>query len=187
MRPFLIKLVSVLLLTTLSVPILAEKSTEEARLIRKAFLDIRHVPPSPGELDWYLIYNTNSYQAAIQWLVSQTNTFYLKDYLLSKEYKQSAPVKLTQETLDSIIKYQCGNLNVTSEQADILLVKLAVVCGEDNITDTIDYIAVCLIARPTNVQEINMLMKIYKDQSTEVDGYLAVLKNLKTHKDFVLN
>lgn len=174
-----------LLFTVLSVPILAEKTTEEARLIRRAFLDIKRVPPTPEELTWYLCYNSNPYQTAIDWLLSSDST--LKPYFLSTKYKLSKPTKLDSNMLELIIKYQAGNLNTTIEQADKMLVKISIACGEDNITDTIDYLSFCLIARVTNTSEINLLQKLFRTYTKEEDGYLAVLQELKQHKEFLFN
>lgn len=188
MRPFLSKLVSVILLVGIfSVTILAEKSTEEARLIRKAFLDIKRVPPTPDELNWYLCYNSKPYETAINWLVSNTKNLNLKEYLLSEEYKISSPYKLDDEMQNLIIKYQCGNLNLSNKEADKALIKLSILCGEGSTIDTIDYMASCLMARPTTTKEINVLLKLFKEQNTEEAGYLAVLNVLKTYKDFVFN
>ena len=174
-----------LLFTVLSVPILAEKTTEEARLIRRAFLDIKRVPPTPEELTWYLCYNFNPYQTAIDWLLSSDST--MKPYFLSTKYKLSKPTKLDSNILELIIKYQAGNLNTTNEQADKMLVKISIACGEDNITDTIDYLSFCLIARVTNTSEINLLQKLFRTYTKEEDGYLAVLQELKQHKEFLFN
>lgn len=188
MRPFFQKLVSVIaIIVGLSVTILAQKSTQESRLIRKAFLDIKRVPPTPGELTWYLSYNVHPYEAAINWLTAQTKTNKLKEYFLSEEYKQAKPVKLDKQTQDLIIKYQSGDINVSSSEADKKLIKLAIICGEENVTDTIDFMSICLIARSTNVQEINSLLKIFKEHPKEENGYLAVLQELKQHKEFIFN
>ncbi len=188
MRPFLIKLVSVILLVaTFSVTILAQKSTEEARLIRKAFLDIKRVPPTPDELNWYLCYNSNPYETAVNWLVSDTKNLNLKEYLLSEEYKLSSPYQLDKETQNAIIKYQCGNLNLSIKEAEKLLVQISTSCGEGSVIDSIDHMSACLMSRPTTTKEINSLLKIFKEQATEEAGYLAVLNVLKSYKDFIFN
>jgi len=183
MRPFLIKLVSVILIFRISsVGFSVENSIREARLIRRLFLDIRKVPPSPEELNWYLCYNPEPYKAAVDWIVSQTGVS--KEYLLSEEYKQKYPTKLDQSMLDFIIKYQCGNSQLSIEESNKLLIKLSIIEGEDNVTDVFDYMAFCLISRATNVQETNELLKIYKQYSKEEDGYYAVLQQLKTYSDY---
>ena len=183
MRPFLTKLVSVwILFLSLNATFSAENSLQESRMIRRLFLDTRHVPPSPGELNWYLCYNHKPYQAAVDWISSQTGVS--KEYLLSEDYIQMYPSKLDQDTLDFIIKYQCGNINLPIDKADKLLVKLSIIGGEDNETDIIDYMALCLMARSTNVKETNELLKLYKQYPKEEDGYYAVLQQLKTYSDY---
>lgn len=186
MRPFLLKLVSAILLITVStVSVLADKSTEEARLIRKAFLDIKHVPPTPAELTWYLCYNSKPYEAAVKWLIPSDSL--LQKYFLSEQYKRSSPNKLDLSVLDFIIKYQAGDTNSNIDKASKLLVQIAIVCGEDNTTDIIDYLSLCLIARSTNIDEINHLLKVFRNFAREEDGYIAVLNELKQHKEFIFN
>lgn len=183
MRPFLIKLVSVILIFgALNLGFSIENSTQESRMIRRLFLDVKHVPPSPGELNWYLCYNHEPYKAAVEWIVAQTGAS--KEYLLSEEYRQKYPTKLDQSVLDFIVKYQCGNIKLSIQEADKLLIKLSIVGGEDNVTDVFDYMAFCLIARATNVQETNELLKTYRQYPKEEDGYYAVLQQLKTYSDY---
>jgi hypothetical protein len=186
MRPFLIKLVSVLLISLcLNVLAIEEKNAkEEARLIRKLFLDIKRVPPTPNELDWYLTYNPKPYNTAVDWIIGNTNTQLTKEFLLSENYKKAPLEYLSQPMLDYIIKYQSGSINTTIDQANKQLVKVSIAGGEDNVTDTIDYMSVCLTARSTDVKEINELTKIFKSRSSEEEGYLAVLDEIKTYKDY---
>lgn len=183
MRPFLIKLVSVLtMFLSLNLTFSAESSIKESRMIRRLFLDIKQVPPTPEELNWYLCYNHEPYQAAVDWIVAQTGAS--KEHLMSNEYKQTFPNKLDQSVLDLIIRYQSGNIKLSVEEADKLLVKISIAGGEDNTTDVIDYMASCLMARSTNVKETNELIKIYKQYPKEEDGYLAVLQQMKTYSDY---
>jgi hypothetical protein len=158
-----------------------EKIKEDQRLIRRVFLDIKCVPPSPAELNWYLCYNHDPYLAAINWC---TEDISLRKYLMSDKYKQIPPVKLNQKMLDLIIKYQCGNVNLTTQEADVLLIELATKEGLNDVVDTIDHMAICLMARSTNTTEINELLKIFKTQPNEKNGYLAVLNQLKTYTDY---
>lgn len=183
MRPFLIKLVSILLiLISLDVTFFAKNLLQESRMIRRLFLDTKQIPPTPDELNWYLCFNPKPYQAAVNWIVDQTGAS--KEYLLSEEYTQSFPSKIDQSLLDFIIKYQCGNTKLTVEEADKLLIKVAIAGGEDNTTDVIDYMSFCLMARSTNIRETNELLKIYKQYPKEEDGYYAVLQQMKTYSDY---
>ena len=184
MRPFVTKLVSALIIfIAFTATFSSENSRVESRLIRRLFLDVRNVPPSPAELNWYLCYNHEPYKTAVEWISSQNQIS--KDYFLSDEYKQKFPTKLDQSTLDLIVKYQGGNINVTNKEADKLLVKVSIAGGEENTTDVIDYMSSCLMARSTNVQETNELLKIYKQYLKEEDGYLAVLDKMKTYSDYM--
>lgn len=186
MRPFFCKLVScILLVSFFNYELAGDNSTMEARMIRRVFLDVKKVPPSPAELEWYLIYNTKSYEKAVDWIVNSTNNYtLLKTYLLSDKYKQKESIKMDQLMLDNIIKYQSGNLNNSLDEASTILVRNAISCGEDNTVDTIDYISTCLMARPTRTQEINELLQIFRGYPNDKDGYLAVLDKIKTYPDF---
>jgi hypothetical protein len=164
----------------------------EAQLIRRVYLDVLGIPPSPKELDWYLSYNNNSYETAVKWVVKQPGAYYnsLEDteminHLCSPEYRNKPQIKIIPFQLELIVKYQCGNMSLSIDDADIKLTASAIGVGEGNVLDTIDYISECLTGRLTYTEEANSLLQVYKKYPSESEGYLAVLKEIKTFKDFL--
>ena len=45
-----------------------EPFQREIRLIRRAYLDVTELLPSPEEMDWYVVYNRNGYALAVEYL-----------------------------------------------------------------------------------------------------------------------
>ena len=156
-------------------------SLSEARLIRKVYLDFLKCPPTPTELEWFLVYNINSYEVAVDWICSSSSNSNLKEYLLSDRYK-SQTTKLNKEEIENIIRYQCGK---KTGNVDLLFITLAMKAGEDNPLSSIDYMATCLMSRETTTSEANYYLGIYRKHQTPIDGYLAVLKELKQNQEVI--
>jgi hypothetical protein len=171
---------SLFLLLTL---FLCASSTRESHLIRRAYLDILGVPPSLKEMEWYTVYNPEPYASAVGWLTNSQEKGGYKDILLSDEYKSKPPSKLSAVELETLIKYQSGNLKLSIEEACLKIVSDARTVGEDSPTDVIDYIAECLMNRSTTLEEINFLLNVYKKYPSEDEGYLKVLEEILKFKD----
>lgn len=157
---------------------------DDSRLIRRAFLDILGAPPTIEEIEWYTTYNTNDgYKLAVDWLLTRVNHIELQEKFLSAEYKTAEQTPLPDKLLSKIIRYQAGAPFVSDDQAIIQLAKLGIKT-EQTPTDTIDMFALCLMARVTHVEEINLLMKVFKSYKNELDGYCEVIRLMKDFKDF---
>ena len=163
-------------------------SVKIVRTIRRAFLDIKGVPPTIKEIEWYTGYNKDSYEAALDDLLNvklkSDLIFYVKKYYLSPSYTDVPPVKISKEQLDKIILYQSGY-----KEGSLLKAKLKIVTDalavEEGGADAIDYIAEALMGRVSHIEEANALLKIRKKYSKEEDGLLAVLEEILTFKDFL--
>jgi len=163
---------------------------KETQLIRRAYLDVLNVPPSVKELEWYQVYNTNGYEVAVDTILSRPPNFLIpslkntiRDFLLSLKYRTKEPVLLTLEQRDFIVKYQSGG-RTNIEDADKQLILNAIASNEPGVMEPMDYLAECLLGRDTTAVEATHLNKILKRYPSEEEGYLEVLKEIKTFKDF---
>jgi hypothetical protein len=167
---------------------------KDYQLIRRAFLEILNVPPTPSELEWYIVYNEDSYKTAVEWIVNQTkikktiyiDDFSLKDYLNSDYFKTKEFSILDDKVLNFIVCYQTGNSLNNINSANLDMIELAIKFGEGDVLGTIDYMSLCLISRVTNVNEANKYLKIFKQYPSEQEGYQAVLNAIKITEDFIL-
>ena len=165
----------------------------ETSLIRRLYLDLLNVPPTPHELDWLLIYHpNNSFETAVCWILSKPELFSAESdkeaceqYLLSDVYKNKAKQKLTPETLKRIIEYQIGYNIVGIKDPETMLIEMSIGWGGEDIIEVIDYMCICLMSRSTNIDEANKLIKIFKNQPHQFLGYKAVLIEIKTFEDFL--
>lgn len=163
---------------------------KDSRLIRKMFLDVLGVPPTPPELDWYLVYNSNSYIKAVETVTDKyasplKNLLYT--VLISSSYKESGRVLLSNDEKEMIIKYQSGMKNFSLTEAENRLVELSII-NRDNgevVTEPLDFLATNLMARNTTLEEENFLSKIVKKYPSEKEGYLKALKIMETYEDFL--
>lgn len=180
-------IVSILFLLIGTSSIGTNNSLKESRLIRRLYLDLLFYPPTPEELDWFLVYNTsNSYEVAVNWILSLPGIIgedidkdQYKIYLFSANYKNKLPIKLTPKEVDFLIKYQSGKKQCSIEIASQYFIKYAIQWKGSNPLDVIDYMALCLMAEETTVEEANKLLGIFRKYPVENEGYLAVLEELK--------
>lgn len=154
-------------------------------LIRRAYLDVLNVVPTIEEIDWYIVYNKNSYQLAVDYLLSRDIKSWNIDnqvgkiLLTSKEYKLMPLRPLSKDTLDRCIMYVVGDLKTenTSQSVDKSiekLLKLSEIVSSDTL-DRIDYICSCLMSRTTTVAEANTLLAVFRSKTTEQDAWTAVI------------
>ena len=161
-------------------------STKLAREIRKLFLDIRGVPPSIKELEWYTSYALRGYETALDDLLNvkekNDRIFYLKEYYLSKEYREQPSAKIEKSTLEKIIFWQSGIREGPIFKAKRKMVSDSLAIESDG-GDAIDYIAENLMGRITNLEEANLLLNIRKKYPSDEEGLLAVIEAVLTFKD----
>lgn len=157
---------------------------DDARLIRRLYIDTIKMPPTVEEIEWYTTYNKdNGYELAVDWVLTKSSDIKFKSYYLSSAYRQKTPTLIEQDTLNNIIKYQVGNLTLSDERAVDLLIK----CGEDiynSPLDIIDYFAMCMMSRVTHLDEANVLLRSFRSSKTELEGYRQVINTMKTFRDY---
>ena len=157
---------------------------DDSRLIRRLYLDTIKMPPTIEEIDWYTTYNkAKGYEMAVDWVLSQVGDDRVRGYYLSNAYRTKPEVEISADVLDNIIKYQVGNLKLTDNQAVEELIK----CGEDQYSSTldmIDYFAMCMMSRPTHIDEANLLLRVFRASKTETQGYKDTINIMKHFKDY---
>jgi hypothetical protein len=162
-------------------------------IIKRAFLDTIEKIPTIEEIEWYLVYNNNGYELAVDWLITNKNykwnipKEYAKILLLSKEYHHLPKMVLNQLQVRKNLLYVVGMDEDPTienvEHAKLRLVKMAIECGGTE-TEIMDYMANCLMCRSTNLEENNVLSKIIKESSKdENDTWLDVLNTILEFED----
>lgn len=162
-------------------------------IIKRAFLDTIEKIPTQAEIEWYLVYNKNGYELAVDWLITNKNykwnipKEYAKILLLSKEYHHLPKMLLNQLQIRKNLLYVVGMNEIPTienvEIAKLSLVKMAIECGGTE-TEVMDYMANSLMCRATNLEENNILSKIIKESSkSENDTWLDVLNTILEFED----
>lgn len=140
----------------------------EIMLIRRAYLDVAGVVPTVEEIDWFVVYNKDGYEKAIDHLFKKYNTKLIKDYLLSDGYKNQSLRALSIEELNKSLVYVVGGqMKDIITEKDVMeakqkLIDQALKCS-DNTDDAIDYMCNALMSRFSNVQENNLLSRKFRD------------------------
>ena len=166
---------------------------DESFLIKRAYLDTIEKIPTQSEIEWYLVYNKNGYELAVDWLIMNKNykwnipKEYAKILLLSKDYLHLPKMKLNQLQIRKNLLYVVGmNQEPTVENVEIAklsLVKMAIESGGSE-TEIMDYMANSLMCRSTNLEENNSLSKIIRESSkNENDTWLEVLNAILEFED----
>lgn len=190
MRAFLFL---VLVFLTMSGGITSANSDQfkEIRLIRRAYLDVTGVLPTTEEMDWYVVYNTNGYQLAVDHLTSHYNTCLTRKHMMSSEYVSSTPVMISIVQLKRSVLYLAGmlrnDIDVEQEfsQGKQCLINQALACTT-SVDDAIDYICNMLMSRVSTAQENNMLVRKLRDVealSNEQRAWTAVIDEILCLQD----
>lgn len=167
---------------------------KETRLIRKVYLEVLNLPPTPIEMEWYLVYNKDSYFTALNHVIKERSkreagypTIKMKSYYETDLFKNKTPEKLPKEVLHFIIKYQVGGVNDTLESCINKMIDNAMVVADNHPVDGFDYLSECLMNRTLSMKEANDLLKEYRKYSSEREGYQAVFNKLIEFEDFLFN
>jgi hypothetical protein len=166
---------------------------DESFIIKRAYLDTIEVIPTQTEIEWYLVYNKNGYEIAVDWLLTNKKykwnipKEYAKILLLSKEYQHLPKMLLNQLQIRKNLLYVVGmDQEPTIENVEIAklsLVKMAIESGGTE-TEIMDYMANSLMCRSTNLEENNIISKIIRESSkNENDTWLEVLNTILQFED----
>jgi len=147
------------------------KQLQEIALIRRAYLDVTGLIPTTEEVDWYVVYNNNGYEMAVDHLLKKYPTTYTKAQLMSEVYIQQPPMMIPVDTLRRSLLYIVG-IKVEGQVADTAytqgkqrLIQFALQ-STDSTSDAIDYMCEAMMSRTTSVVEANMLNRRFNDICT---------------------
>lgn len=189
MRMLLFSLLVLQYLITGTCSAIAGEKIKDEYLIRRAYLDVLNVVPTIEEIDWYVVYNTtNSYQLAVDFLLSRENKKWNIDnqigrvLLMSEAYKNMPLRALPKETIEKCVMYVVGDLknNYTQENVNNSikkLIELSEKTSNDQL-DRIDYICNCLMSRTTTLEEANSLLTIFKNEKNEQVAWYKVVNRI---------
>lgn len=157
----------------------------EIRMIRRAYLDVTGLLPTPEEIDWYVVYNKNGYEMAVDYLTKKAAPELSKETLLSKEYTEAEDTLLDRTVLEKSIIYLTGFWKGTLsdelyETALQKFIKDALLVGDDNVSNAIDYMVNLLTCRPSSATEENELLKIFNKVSLK-ENELSAWKTVLLH------
>ena len=171
-------------------------ANDSSSLIRRAYIDVLGVPPTVVEMDWLLVYNKGkSYEIAVDYVINNPKCKWnipkhlAKMLLLSKNYKEQPKIPMLPEQIYKNVFYLTGldiNLPCTEENIKSAFYKLINIATEicDGETETIDYLATCIMGRGTKLDEINHLTKIIKNSTkSETDTWYDVSQEIMKFPD----
>lgn len=152
-------------------------ANQDSRNIRRLYLEVLNTSPTPEEIDWYCIYNKDSYRAAVEYVVSfksnrinpkfrLKNKYELYNFLLKDEFLLDSKKPNSGKTIEGIVRYASGLKDASLEECKIKLCKDSLNVSE-NYIDAADYIAMWLMSRTTNLEEANRLNNIVKESKAE--------------------
>ena len=165
----------------------------ESFLIKRAFLDTIKIPPTPEEIEWFCVYENDSYESAVNWLInhkdfnwplSKTDS---KIILNSIEYKTFYRIPMSKIEIEKIILYLNGFGKDTEPNPNNIklaydkMIESALKCSF-NEDETIDYIANLLMCRSTTAKELNSLKELYKKTNSwkEIIDHILQIDDAKT-------
>lgn len=164
----------------------ADNVLSTSQLIRRAYLEYLQIPPTPAELEWYIVYNKNqSLIKAAEWVAQHASKdadvqSIIYTNITSPTFTSNA-TPLEQWQINNIIYYQSGCYQSLYD-AKVRLIKNGIAYSDDTL-DVIDYIYENLTAKTTNTSVANMYLQVFKKYNNEIDGYLAVLEHIKNSTD----
>jgi hypothetical protein len=163
-----------------------EPFQREIRLIRRAFLDVTELLPSPEEMDWYVVYNRDGYALAAEYLAGKSNGKWSRDHLLSPAYRDAPESLIPKEVLEKNVVYLAGLWR--GEMSPALFdagaakfIKDALEIASENPSNAIDWMVSSLTCRPASAAEENELFGIFNKVSlkaTEMEALKTVLLHI---------
>ena len=165
---------------------------QDVMLIRRAYIDITSVMPTPTEMEWYIVYcSNNSYSTAVEHLFKKYDTKLIKEYVLSDDYKNQPSRLIPSNQLNKSLLYLAGIMpeetpsSAKVQQAKKILIENSIL-NSYNTEDAIDQLCNYLMSRSSNLLEINKLVQTFKRVDAakgEQQAWLAVFEEIMAFKD----
>jgi hypothetical protein len=171
-----------LLLFCLAIPASADPANDalhqQIRQIRRAYLDVLELLPTPEEIDWYVVYNQNGYALAADFLSRKAPDQWPKEHLLSPPYLESPERPVDRSILDKNVVYLSGlwtgEMDEALKEAGIeKFIKNALLATDERVSDAIDYMINLLTCRPSSAAEENQFAQIFNKVSLKEDEMSA--------------
>jgi len=152
---------------------------KEIRKIRRAYLDVSGLLPTPEEIDWFVVYNKNGYTLAVDHLTSKfPDAQWSKERLHSKDYLEAPEEPIDRALLEKNVVYLAG---LGAGEIDPFLkeagtqkfIKDALLATDEKASDAIDYIINQLTCRPSSADEENKFLDIFNKVSLKEDEMSA--------------
>jgi hypothetical protein len=168
-----------------------EPFQREIRLIRRAFLDVTELLPSPEEMDWYVVYNRNGYALAAEYLAQKSRGAWSRDHLLSSTYREAPDHLVPREILEKNVVYLAGLWRgemspALFEAGSAKFIKDALEIASENPSNAIDWMVSSMTCRPASAEEENELFGIFNKVSikaTEMEALKTVLLHILELRD----
>ncbi len=163
---------------------------DDSRLIRRLYLDTIGLVPTIEEIEWYIVYNDNGYDLAVNYIINHPKNKLkipseeMSKLFNSKEYKNSKRLFLTKDEITNIIYYVSGCDK--SKGLDYAKKRIALDASKyDTELDVLDYMANLFMSRSTNLNEANHLLKVYRNtESLPVEKrWLLILEEILKLED----
>ena len=168
---------------------------DESYLIRRAYIDVLGVVPTAEEIDWFCVYNNDSYRLAVEWILQNPSYKWdevkgdAKTYLHSDLYKTLKKMPISKKQMNHIILYIAGDTyEATEENVEKSIKKIinhAINSSSDDV-ETIDYICYRLMSRVTHLDEANYLskkLKEFKKTTNEEQAWLMLFNEILLLED----
>lgn len=152
---------------------------KEIRKIRRAYLDVSGLLPTPEEIDWYVVYNKNGYPLAVDHLTSKfPDARWPKERLLSSEYLEAPEEPVARNLLEKNVVYLAGmgagEIDEFLKAAGIeKFIKDALLATDEKASDAIDYMINQLTCRPSSAEEETKFLDIFNKVSLKEDEMSA--------------
>lgn len=168
---------------------------DESYVIRRAYIDVLGVVPTAEEIDWYCVYNNNSYQLAVEWILQHPSYKWdeikgdARTYLHSNLYKKFKKMPLSKKQINHIILYIAGDIHEDTEeniQKSIKKIINYALNSSSNDLEAIDYICYRLMSRVTHLDEANYFnkkLKEFKKTATEEQAWLMLFNEILLLED----
>lgn len=168
-----------------------EPFQREIRLIRRAFLDVTELLPSPEEMDWYVVYNRNGYALAAEYLAKKSQGKWSQEQLLSPAYREAPERLVPKEILEKNVVYLAGLWRGEMapglfEAGSAKFIKDALEIASENPSNAIDWMVSSMTCRPASADEENELFAIFNKVSlkaTEREALETVLLHILELRD----
>jgi hypothetical protein len=163
-----------------------EPFQREIRLIRRAFLDVTELLPSPEEMDWYVVYNRNGYALAAEYLAQKSQGEWSLEQLQSAAYRDAPERIIPKEVLQKNVVYLAGLWRgemspALFDEGATKFIKDALEMASENPSNAIDWMVSSLTCRPATANEENELFAIFNKVSlkaTELEALRTVLLHI---------